>query len=307
MRSLVQVSHSQDTPIESHLEKTVSYTYAEALVENSLQNLLSCCFAGGLLDKTLEEGEALREVVIFTALRPEMSPLKALLSSRDRLSRDIPIHIGQMEGKRVILVSSGVGGDRSLRAAELSYSRHNPDGVLSTGFCGGLVPELQPSDVVLSSWVVSEAAGSRLNMKQLVLGDKAVPLQTVLTGEGIRAYMGGFVCVSRPVVSPTEKRALAHRTGAMVVEMETFHLGEFFLSRNVPFLGMRTVVDGLNDRIPRLKSTMMMAGRPRPVDILRHLIFHPHGALDLWRLYENGRRAQVALRRSVGAVIRVWP
>lgn len=299
MRSLVQVSHSQDTPIESHLEKTVSYTYAEALVENSLRN--------SLLDKTLEEGEALREVVIFTALRPEMSPLKALLSSRDRVSRDMPIHIGQMEGKRVILVLSGVGRDRSLRAAELIYSRYNPDGVLSTGFCGGLVPELQPSDVVLSSWVVSDAAGSRLDIKQLVPGDRAVPLQTVVSGTGMRAHVGGFACVSRPVVSRTEKCALAHRTGAMVAEMETLHLGEFFLSRNVSFLGMRIVVDSLNDHIPRLKSTMAMAGRPRPVDILRYLIFHPDGALDLWRLYENGRRAQVALRKSVGAVIRVWP
>ncbi len=273
--------------------------------QTSSPKIAFCGFGRAPFYKTLEEGEALREVAIFTALRTEMFPLKALLSGRDRVSREIPIYIGQMEGRKVILVSSGVGRDRSLAAAELIYSRHNPDGVLSTGFCGGLVTELQPSDVILSSWVVSDTAGSRLDMKVLFLGDRAVPIQTALTEAGIRVYKGGFVCVSRPVLSPTEKRALAHRTRAMVAEMETFHLGEFFLPRNVPFLGMRTVVDSLNDRIPRLKSAMVE--RPRAVDILRYLISHPDGAIDLWRLYENGRRAQVALRRSVEAVIRVWP
>ena len=249
----------------------------------------------------------MREIVVFTALRVEMSPLKALLSRSKQVSRKIPILSGQMEGKKVILVWSGVGKERALEAAEFIYSKYSPNGGLSTGFCGGLVPGLRASDVVVSSWVVSDATESGWDSKRLFLGDQVFLLQRVLDGKGIRAHMGGFVCVCRPVVSPNERNALAQRTGAMIAEMETFHLGAFFITRKVPFVGMRTVLDGLEDRIPLLESITEMVEWSDGLNVFWHLISHRGGLSDLWRLYGNGRRAQVALGKSVAAAVRAWP
>jgi adenosylhomocysteine nucleosidase len=244
------------------------------------------------------------EIAVFTALRLEVSPLKTLLGKLEQVSREIPIYIGQREGKNVILVRSGVGTERSLAAAEFMHARYKPEGVLSTGFCGGLVPKLRTCDVVVGRWVVSDTAECPRNATRLVLGRQVWGLHSALRRQGIRVHIGGIACVSRPVISPGERLALAHRTGAMIAEMETFPLAAFFIGRNVPFLGMRTVLDGLEDRIPRLESIMRTVHWPDALNALWHLL-RPRGGL--WSLYETGRRAQVVLRESVAAVIRVWP
>jgi len=249
----------------------------------------------------------MREVAIFVALRMEMSPLRALLSRVDQVDGDIPTMIGQMGGRKVILVRSGVGKERAVAAAEFIHSTYSPAGVLSTGFCGGLVPDLWPSDVVLSSWVVPGATASHRDPKKLFLGDQALLLQRVLNGRGIRVHVGGFACVSQPVVSPTAREALAQRTGAMIAEMETFYLGAFFTARKVPFVGMRTVVDSLEDRNPLLESAMKMGKWSGTLNMLGYVMSHGSGLVHVWRLYRNGRRAQSSLGKAVAAVIRAWP
>lgn len=249
----------------------------------------------------------MQEIVVFTALKAEMSPLKASLSRTDKVTRKMQIHIGQMDGKRVILVLSGVGKRRSLEAAEFVFSNYCPDGVLSAGFCGGLIPKLKPSDVALCSWVISDTAESSPDLGKILLGDRPFVLQRALNEEGIRAKLGGFASVSRPVFSSDEKSTLADRTGAMVAEMETFHLGRFFLDREVPFVGIRAVIDSVEDRIPLGESMAELEGGLGLLKALWRLMSHKDALFQLWRLYRNGRRAQVALGRSVAAVIKVWP
>jgi nucleoside phosphorylase len=249
----------------------------------------------------------MRGIAIFTALRMEMSPLKGLLSRAEQVSREIPICIGEMEGRHVMLVRSGMGKERARAAAEFLCSKYTPHVVLSTGFGGGLVPDIRPSDVVLSSWVVSDANQSQGNTKKLLLEDQASRLQRTLGGRGIRVHVGGFACVSRPVVSPTQRSALAHRTGAVLAEMETFHLGEFFIARGVPFMGMRTVVDGLTDRIPLPESITEVGEWPGILNAVRDLLTQRDSLVSLRRLYQNGRRAQISLAKSVAVVIRSWP
>jgi hypothetical protein len=88
--------------------------------------------------------------------------------------------------------------------------------------------------------------------------------------------------------------------------METLHLGEFFLNRQVPFVAMRAVLDSHQDDIPILESTREGEKWPGPLHILRYLISHREGLIDFWRLYQNGRRARDVLGRSVAAILRVW-
>lgn len=236
-----------------------------------------------------------------------MSPLRVLLSPARQVDGEIPIYIGKMDGREVIVVRSGVGQKRTLKAAEFIHSIYRPHGVLSTGFCGGLVAELRPADVVLSSWLVSDAPECLWDPKRLLLGSQASRLQSALKERGIRAHVGGFACVSQPAVTPTQKSALAHRTGAMIADMETFHLGAFFLTRKVPFMGVRTVVDCLEDRIPLWDPSMETGAWPGLLNILRYLISHGGGLPLVWRLYQNGRMAQGSLGKSVATVVRVWP
>jgi len=250
---------------------------------------------------------AMQAVAVVAALRVEISPLRGLLSAFDQVSREPPIYVGVVEGTRVILVRSGVGKKRALAAAELIHSKFNPSGVLSTGFCGGLVPELKPSDVVCGSWIVCDGGEPNRHSKRLSLGNQANFLQDVLKRKGFRTHVGGFACVSRPVVLSTERSALVHRTGAVVAEMETYHLGEFFRARRIPFVGMRIVVDTVEDSIPLLRATREARLWPDPLKRLAYLLSGRNAPIRLWRFYQNGRRAQVTLRQSVAALIGAWP
>jgi len=249
----------------------------------------------------------MRRVAVFTALNVEMSPLKALLSRSERVNRTPPIHMGRMEGRKVVLVCSGAGRERSLEAAAFIFSKYGVSGVLSTGFCGGLVPELRPSDVVVSSWVLSGITESCRETKKLLLTDQARLLEKTLNEGGVQSRVGGLVTVPRPVFSQKTRCSLAYRTGAIATEMETFHLGEFFHKRRIPFAGVRVVVDSLEDSVQRLEPIMSGLGRPGLLNLIRYLLSEKGSFFELLGFYRNGRRAQVALRRTVPAVVRVWP
>ena len=248
----------------------------------------------------------MREVAVFTALRAELCPLKALLCHAERQSGEIPIHTGEIEGTRVILVCSGIGEEPSVAAAEAVRSKYSPSAVLSTGFCGGLVRELGSCDVVLSSWVVSTTLKPQENSKKLFLRDETISLRRFLEDRGVRARVGGFASVPRPVLSPGEKRQLAHRTGALVVEMETFHLGAFFLAQEVPFVGMRVVFDSLEDCLPVGQLAMEKLARWGARHTLWQLLLRAGDHSRIWWLSRNWRRAQVVLGKTTAAVVGSW-
>lgn len=207
----------------------------------------------------------------------------------------------------MVLVCSGVGSERSLKAAAFIFSQYGLKGVLSTGFCGGLVPELRSSDVVVGSWVLSGITESCAETKKLLLTDHARLLEETLSESGVQSWVGGLVTVPRPVSSQKTECSLAYRTGGIATEMETFHLGEFFHKRRIPFAGVRVVVDSLEDSVPRLEPIMSGLGRPGLLNLIPYLLSERGSFFEHLGFYRNGRKAQVALRRTVPAVVRVWP
>jgi adenosylhomocysteine nucleosidase len=248
----------------------------------------------------------MRDIAIFVALGFEISPLKTLLAPASRVYGRWPVYVGEFEGQGVVLVKSGVGRDRALGAASFIQSRYMPKAVLSTGFAGGLVPELQPADVILGLWSVRPEDHPGLASKRILAEAQAAVLLKSLSQKGIRVRTGGFACVRRPVISSTERQDVARKTGAVIAEMETFYLGEFFVARKIPFLGMRAVVDSFQDRVP-LSGRSKFEPRRGVSTVTWHMMFQGGGLGYLLRLYQNGRRAQKTLAQSVAALLKTWP
>jgi len=240
------------------------------------------------------------------ALRSEADAFKALPLELRCLQTGMPVYTGEIEGRRLIVARSGVGKRNALEAAELVQSAFHPDAVISTGFCGGLVEEVRLCDVVLGSWVVQDGGRGEARRRPL-LGDQAARLKSALVEGGHRVHVGGLVCVSRPVATPRERSELALRTGALAAEMETYHLAEYFLARRVFFVGLRTVVDCLEDLIPVALSGPESGGSPRLSNLLGFLASHPGAVGPLLRLYLNARKARGPLGKSVAAIVRVLP
>jgi nucleoside phosphorylase len=247
-------------------------------------------------------------IAVFVALRAEISALRVLLTRVRRTSDTVQIDEGEINGVDVVLVRSGVGKGRALVAAQIVCDRYRPEAVLSTGFCGGLVAGLRPSDVVLSAWIDGRSDPSSTGWERISLHQHVTPLLEALDRNGIQARSGGFVCVSQPVIFPVQRRALARATGAIVAEMETFHLGSFFGARRVPLMGVRTVLDGLEDPAPQwLLPVVGSRAGPGVFQRLRRPIRGGFDPRHFWKLYKAGRAAQASLARSVSAIIGSWP
>ena len=254
-----------------------------------------------------EKMGTMETVAVFAALRPEVSALRRILPDADLTTQNIPIYIGEINGVEIILVRSGVGRQRALAAAEIVWKRYTPEAVLSTGFCGGLVPGLRSSEIILSAWIHGKTDASPSEWKRISLRHHATPALRALHHKGIEVRAGGFVCVSRPVISVSQRRALARGTGGIIAEMETFHLGSFFVPRDIPFLGLRTVVDSLEEQISERLLPTRLGSLPLVAPISSSLLHHGGGFIPFWRLYKQGRMAQATLAKAVAAVIGSWP
>ncbi|MBY0123877.1 5'-methylthioadenosine/S-adenosylhomocysteine nucleosidase [Bacillus sp. S/N-304-OC-R1] len=60
---------------------------------------------------------------------------------------------GKMDGAEVVLLRSGIGKVNAALSTAILLEKFNPDVVINTGSAGGLTPELNVGDVVISSEV----------------------------------------------------------------------------------------------------------------------------------------------------------
>ena len=118
-----------------------------------------------------------------------------------------------------------------------------------------------------------------------------------------------IVSVSAIVATPAAKRALAVRSGAGLVDMETHAVAAVAAAAGLPCAAVRVISDAALDELPR-----EVAALARPQSTLRRLGTalgavgrRPGAALDLWRLYEHavidGRTLATALAETCAAAV----
>ena len=196
---------------------------------------------------------------------------------------------GTLAGVRVAWCVSGVGGPAAARAAAIMLDGHRPRRLVSAGFAGGLDPAVPRGGVVRPGAVTTEQPGTRL------------PLAMV----GAEATAAGPLVVSVEAVAATvaQKQALADRTGAAIVDMETHAIATVAAKAGLPCLAIRVVSDDATQTLPA-----EVAALARPQSAFRRigavvgaLGRRPTVALDLWRLYEHavvdGRTLAAELER----------
>ena len=192
---------------------------------------------------------------------------------REIQAAGLVVHEATIGGRRVAWAVGGVGSAAATRAARLLVAGHRPQLLVSAGFAGGLDPTLPRGSVVRPTRVVS--ADHQAHVLGLLAPPDAPPV-TICTAERI-------------VRTPAEKRDLAARTGAAVVDMESFAVAAVAREAGLPCAGVRVVSDAADDELPPV-----VAGLARPQSTLRRLGAalgavgrRPRTAVDLWRLWEH--------------------
>ena len=151
-------------------------------------------------------------VLVCFALKEEAGPFKRRATGRP--------------GIRVLV--TGMGGRNAERAIRLALAGDRPDCVVTSGFAGGLRPELAEGTVLFE-------------------GDTA-EFESALVANGARR--GRFHCLNRMAITASEKSELWKQTCADAVEMESSPIRAVCRQEAIPSATVRVILDTAGEDLP---------------------------------------------------------
>ncbi len=218
-------------------------------------------------------------VAILGALARELTDIRRRIRLDGRVQvGGVLFWSGFYKSRRVVLVQTGVGLDRALRAARLTLSLFPVDLFISVGYACGLKDEIKIGDLVVGEKVIqldqdmekTFAADSHL----LFLADQVAD----------RVFKGSILTVGRIIENPEEKKALAKSTGAIVLDMESAAVAQVAAAARVPCLFLRAVSDLVSEDLRCVSNLLSSLGTFRPFSGTLYIITHPSSLARLNRL-----------------------
>jgi adenosylhomocysteine nucleosidase len=206
-------------------------------------------------------------------------------------------------GHEVLLVESGMGFDNAVGAAKLLVHDGRPDLLISTGFCGGVAPELHAGDVVVAEHIIiaNESDFEEVPVPFSPIGRTFVASQAA---EGKRIVGGVFVGTSTIMSKTRLAGMLSGRYQNLVEEMESAAIAGAVAELNIPLLAIRAVSDGAAEELG-FSLEEFCAPDLRRISIHRVLltILRKPGIIpQLVRLSRSSRRAAESLSASLSSL-----
>jgi len=196
-----------------------------------------------------------------------------------------------MNGQPTLVIETGVGVERALRAVDwlLSHPVHEgrtyqPSVFLFAGFAGALASSLHVGDLILADEVI-DMHGNRWQS----------PLPAP---PGVRR--GRLLTADRFIGEPAEKLALGEQHGALVVDMESAAFARRCHERGVPWACLRVVSDDVSVPFTTEVADLVEDGKVRLGRVVRLLLRKPWLLPKLLRL---ARQTRLAARRLADGVV----
>lgn len=194
---------------------------------------------------------------IIGAMEPEIALLKAQI--RNSQTKEIGGYnfiIGELSGRQVVLVQSGIGKVAAAVATTLMISQFKPDCIINTGSAGGFDPELNVGDIVISTEVrhhdVDVTAfgyeiGQVPQMPPAFIANPTLvnaaeqsiaSLGFCKTKKGLIATGDSFMCDPDRIATTRQ-----HFPAMLAVEMEGAAIAQSCHMLNTPFVVIRSLSD----------------------------------------------------------------
>jgi adenosylhomocysteine nucleosidase len=217
-------------------------------------------------------------LLVFVAA--ERRELEGLLVHVDEASNpNWPVdfaRVGRLNGRPVVLVANGPGRKLAGEGVDVVREHESMDGLISTGFCGGLAPALGVYDVFIATEVVGVTAA--------------------LLPASSRAFKTGKLLSIDRVASTVAEKAGLGRAGADAVEMEAAAVAVRAQGWRVPFYAVRVVTDTREESFPLDFNQMRHAdGHFSRTKILAAALRRPRSFPELMKLNKRTKRAAQAL------------
>lgn len=219
----------------------------------------------------------MKRIGIVAALPGELKPL---VSGWKKLDENA--WTGVVAGRECMAVAGGMGRDAATRACERIFAAGPVDALISVGWAGAMSCGVKPPEAYEVKEVVEPRTGERFSTGQ----EQGLRLATLDHVAGVK-----------------EKRQLAEKFGAVLVDMEAATVARLARDRDVAFLCCKGISDGSTDLLPDFSRFISSKGQMRMPAFLAHVAVRPRYWKSLARMGANSAKAAVALRGLVEEAI----
>ena len=196
-------------------------------------------------------------IAIIGAMEPEVAILKSKLNNAKQTQvADFTFYSGELSGKDVVLVQSGIGKVASTIATTLVIQLFTPKYVLNTGSAGGFDPELKVGDIAVGNKLVHHDVdvtafnyefGQVPGMPAQFEADAhlvSLAQECIAQIEGITSKVGQIATGDSFMCDPERIEQTRQRFPAMLaVEMEGAAIAQACHQLKTPFLVIRSLSD----------------------------------------------------------------
>ena len=191
-----------------------------------------------------------KRIAILAAMPREVAPLVRAWPARTLFEME---GASLWECEDAIVVCAGMGRERVARALELAEAQGQLHSIFSVGYAGALRSGMRMDKVYWPATVIDAQTGEQFECKG----------------------GAGTLVTSGHVVHATEKRELAERWNADLVDMEAAAVARLAQARDLPFRTLRVISDEAADKLPDLGRFANEMGGFREASFAVYLGLHP--------------------------------
>ncbi len=243
-------------------------------------------------------------VYLFVATSSEQAALRKHLATYSAALLPKGISLGHAGDRSYVLLLTGIGPQKAAERASLlndpKVARQIPraTAAIVLGVCGGLSPSLFENDVVLySSCHSSDEKASEISCSPELTASIAAALEA----NGIASKLISGITSPRAAINRQEKSQLA-KTGAAVVDMESYAVLDAAVKAGIPAAIVRVVSDSLDRDLPDFNRALRADGSIDPLAVVGLALTSP---VSFSKSYVASRKAAKQLSVVSAAVLSI--
>ncbi|MCM3797062.1 5'-methylthioadenosine/S-adenosylhomocysteine nucleosidase [Caldibacillus thermoamylovorans] len=197
------------------------------------------------------------KIAVIGAMEEEVIMLRNQLENKKtEIIANSEFSSGTYGGKDVVLLKSGIGKVNAAMSTTILIERYHPDLIINTGSAGGLNPELNVGDLVISddvchhdvdATVFGYAYGQVPQMPAAYQADERliqVAEEAARSLEGIQVKKGRIASGDSFMSDPDRVQMVAEKfPGLQAVEMEAAAIAQVAYQYGLPFVIIRALSD----------------------------------------------------------------
>jgi adenosylhomocysteine nucleosidase len=244
-------------------------------------------------------------IAILVAVRQELRPILRRADARHVVRQEhLDFHEGTLGGQPVAVLALGIGKECARIAAEITVRCYRPDLIISSGFGGGLQPDIKAGHIVVGT----EILDLRQDQGNQIMWDSThKPVHpSRINGDDtsdLRVHYGKIMTTDEMVLRAANKARIGKASGALTVDMETSAVAAVCAARKIDFLAVRCITDQVHEDLPDEFNDFFVLGQLRPDRVFSSCVRDPRVLTDLARLGYRAKHSGANLARFLEAAV----